>query len=159
MQVIANKTARLFQAAAEVTTMICQRSLKEQDEMAKYGFHLGMAFQLVDDALDYMGSSDELGKNIGDDLAEGKPTLPLIHAMNHTTGKNAELIKESIRTGGISHLPTIITAIKEANSLAYTLQKAREQIELALASITFLNDSVYRQALEAIAEFTIERSS
>lgn len=157
MAVICNKTARLFQAAAEVATMICQRPPKEQERMAQYGKHLGMAFQLVDDALDYMGEGEELGKNIGDDLAEGKPTLPLIHAMNHCSLEKSLLIKECIRTGGLSHLEAVMDAIQETKSLQYTLHKASEHAAIALDALADIQDSPYKEGLEAIAEFAVKR--
>lgn len=157
MTVICNKTARLFQAAAEVTSMLCGCDLNMQQQMAAYGQHLGMAFQLVDDALDYMGASDELGKNIGDDLAEGKPTLPLIHAMANCSAEKAAIIKESIRTGGLTNLQAILEAIHETKSLDYTFLKAEEHVNLALQSIDTLDHSHYRQGLSAIALFTLKR--
>lgn len=157
MTVICNKTARLFQAAAEVAAMICERSPHEQTQIAKYGKHLGMAFQLVDDALDYIGSSDELGKNMGDDLAEGKPTLPLIHAMAHSSTANANVIKESIKIGGLTNLQAVMEAIEEADSLNYTLKKAEEHTNKALEALTILEASDSKQALEAIAHFALKR--
>ncbi|MBA2654570.1 MAG: polyprenyl synthetase family protein [Gammaproteobacteria bacterium] len=157
MSVICNKTARLFQAAAEVAAMICHRSPLDQAQMARYGNHLGMAFQLVDDALDYMGESEALGKNIGDDLAEGKPTLPLIHAMANTSSAKSNIIKESIRVGGLTNLAVIMEAIHEAQSLDYTFAKAEQQTALALDCLSILPDSPYRNGLEAIAKFALQR--
>lgn len=157
MSVICNKTARLFEAAAEVPTMICQRAIKEQAQMAAYGRHLGMAFQLVDDALDYSGQSEELGKNIGDDLSEGKATLPLIHALKNTSKKKSDIIKESIRTGGLTNLDAILEAIQETGSLEYTLNKANDQIDLALDALSFLPNSPFRQGLENLATFALKR--
>jgi octaprenyl-diphosphate synthase len=157
MTVILNKTARLFEAAAEAATMICHRSYEDQEQMALYGKHLGMAFQLVDDALDYMGESKQLGKNIGDDLAEGKPTLPLIHAIANCSSEHSNIIKESIRTGGLIHLEAVIEAIQEAKSLEYTFNKAKEQIHLALDALFSVPNSSYREGLEAIAYFALHR--
>ncbi len=157
MSVICNKTARLFQAAAEVAAMICNRPQSEQTCLANYGLHLGMAFQLVDDALDYVGTSEELGKNIGDDLAEGKPTLPLIHAMANASASKAAIIKESIRTGGLTNLQTIMEAIEEADSLTYTLKKAEQEITHAIENLAFLGHSQYRQGLEEVGIFALKR--
>ncbi len=157
MQVICNKTARLFQAATEVATLICQRPAIEQEKMASFGLHLGMAFQLIDDALDYAGSSDKLGKNIGDDLAEGKVTLPLIHAIQYSKPDQAEMIKEAIRQGGTTHLDMIVKAIQEASSLEYTFAKAQEQTDLALTYLTFLKDSSYKTGLINLTFFALHR--
>lgn len=157
MQVIGNKTARLFQAAAEVTALICQRSLEEIEAMVQFGFHLGMAFQLMDDALDYMGKSDTLGKNIGDDLAEGKATLPLIHAMQHADEDGASLINKAIREGGAGNNQGILEILQKADSLNYTLKKAEDQIHIALNTLSCLTDSVYKEALESLAHFSIVR--
>lgn len=157
MTVICNKTARLFEAAAEVATLICNRPAIEQQNLASYGKHLGIAFQLVDDALDYIGSSAELGKNIGDDLAEGKPTLPLIHAMANSSSSKSQIIKESIQSGGLTNLPAVMSAIEEADSLNYVFKRAQEQIKLALHYLSCLPNSVYRAGLEGIAEFAINR--
>jgi octaprenyl-diphosphate synthase len=157
MKVIYNKTAKLFEAAAKVAAIICKRPTEEQEQMAFFGKHLGLAFQLVDDVLDYMGTSEELGKNIGDDLAEGKPTLPLIHAMANTTPDIAQTIQDSIRSGGLKNLSTLLSAIHDSNSLAYTLAKAEEQIRFALNALSFLHDSIYKQGLETIAHFSLNR--
>jgi octaprenyl-diphosphate synthase len=157
MQVICNKTARLFQAAAEVAAIICHRSDAEQITLAQYGSHLGMAFQLIDDALDYSGDPIALGKNIGDDLSEGKPTLPLIHAMANTDSARSDLIKNAIRQGGTQDLASILDAMTQAKSLEYTFQKAEEQIELAINALWPLPDSVYRDGLIALAHFALNR--
>ncbi len=159
LQVITNKTARLFEAAAEVSTLICKRSPAEQRSIASYGKHLGIAFQMIDDALDFVGSSEELGKNIGDDLAEGKPTLPLIHAMQHASASKSKIIRESIQAGGLNHLDVVIEAIKEANSLEYVFAQASYQVEQALRSLTCLPDTPSRQGLESIAYFCIHRKN
>lgn len=158
MQVINNKTARLFQAAAEVATLIAKRPDSDFEAMSKYGLHLGLAFQLVDDALDFMGNSDQLGKNIGDDLAEGKPTLPLIHALRNSASQNKEAIKQAIIHGEVQDLDTILCAIKEADSLNYTLLKAKEQTTLALNCLNALPPSVYREALKVLAQFALQRN-
>jgi octaprenyl-diphosphate synthase len=157
MHVICNKTAKLFQAAAEVATMICHKTETEQTTLAQYGLHLGMAFQLIDDALDYSGDPTELGKNIGDDLSEGKPTLPLIHAMANTDTHKSELIKNAIRHGGTQDLDVILEAMAQAKSLEYTFQKAEEQIELAINTLSLLPDSIYRNGLIGIAHFALSR--
>lgn len=158
MKVIHNKTARLFQAATEVGALLCKRDPREQAAIADYGNHLGMAFQLVDDALDYSGNSAELGKNLGDDLAEGKPTLPLIHAIRHTTPQKAEVIRSAIRQGGLEHLDVILSAIHETNALDYTLQKAKEHVVMAQQALRMIPNSTYRDALIALAQFAVTRN-
>lgn len=157
MQVIQNKTARLFQSAAEVAAAICNRSSQEIAAMANYGLHLGLAFQIIDDVLDYMGEAELLGKNIGDDLAEGKPTLPLIHALNHSSPENSKIIRETIVQGNLSNLDVILNAIKETNSLNYSIEKARQQSMLAKEALTILPSSQYKEALQALVDFSLFR--
>lgn len=159
MKVICNKTAKLFEAAAEIGAMICHRPTVERQAMANYGLHLGLAFQLIDDALDYMGSPEELGKNMGDDLAEGKSTLPLIHAMQYSSPAKSKIIKDAICNGGLNQLEVILEAIKEAKSLEYTFNKAKEEIHLAQTALSFIPDSTYRHALATLAHFALHRRS
>lgn len=158
MKVIQNKTAKLFEAATEVGALLCDRSAKEQQAMACYGHHLGMAFQLVDDALDYSGKSQELGKNLGDDLAEGKPTLPLIHAMRYTSAEKADIIRTAIKEGGLDKLGIILSALHETKALDYTLKKAKDQVMLAHAALNGISDSPFRTALQALAHFAVFRN-
>lgn len=157
MQVIASKTARLFQAAAEVAALICKRSTEEQDALAAFGHHLGMAFQLIDDALDFTGDSEALGKNVGDDLAEGKPTLPLIHALQFSQNEHKQLIKDAILHGCTDNLDAILQAIQETKSLDYTIRKAQDEASLALAALKVLPDSIYKSALSQIVDFSVRR--
>ncbi len=158
LQIITNKTARLFQAAAEVATLICDRSPEEVEAMSRFGLHLGLAFQLVDDALDFMGNSEELGKNIGDDLAEGKPTLPIIHALRHSKSENKKIIEEAIIQGAADeNLPKILNAITEADSINYTLKQAEYQTELALTALEDLPCSPYKDALIKLVHFSLHR--
>jgi len=158
MQVISNKTATLFAAAAELAGIIAQRTDDECKALAHYGLHLGNAFQLVDDSLDYKGDVNTIGKNIGDDLAEGKPTLPLIHALNNTDGTKQQLIRDTITQGNIEKLDDIIEIITESGAIEYTYQVARQQIDEAITALQFLPESPYRDALASLAQFSIERS-
>ncbi|MFA5632911.1 MAG: polyprenyl synthetase family protein [Porticoccaceae bacterium] len=156
--VIDKKTARLFEAAGQVGAIIAGASGDESAGLARYGHHLGMAFQLTDDALDYQGSADELGKNVGDDLAEGKPTLPLIHAMNHGTPEQAQLIKAAIRQGGLEHLHEVRNAIAATGAIEHTLAIARQHSEEAVAAISGLPAGSHKEALVALADFAHSRS-
>lgn len=158
MKVIQNKTAKLFEAATEVGALLCGRSQKEQQAMARYGNHLGMAFQLVDDALDYSGNSQQLGKNLGDDLSEGKPTLPLIHAMRHSSVEKRDVIRSAIKNGGLDQLDTILSAIYETKALDYTLQKAQEHVVFAHNALAEIPNSTYHEALRALAQFAVMRN-
>jgi octaprenyl-diphosphate synthase len=158
MKVIANKTAKLFEAAAEVGAVLCHRPLFEQQAIGKYGYHLGMAFQLVDDALDFIGDCENSGKNIGDDLAEGKPTLPLIYAMKNSSPKAQQLIRNTIIRGGLDSLEEIQFAIKETNALEYTFNIAQEEAKRAKAAICDLPYSSYHTALHDLVDFAIQRN-
>jgi len=156
--VIDKKTARLFQAAGHVGALIANASDTQCAGLARYGHHLGMAFQLADDALDYKGNVEELGKNIGDDLTEGKPTLPLIHAIKHGTLKQSNLIREAIRQGGLEHLAEVKEAIEATGAIDYTLSVAKEHSKNAIAAIATLADSTEKTALVELAVFAYSRN-
>jgi octaprenyl-diphosphate synthase len=158
LQVIFKKTAKLFEAAARTGAIISGAGEEQELAMAAYGRHVGIAYQLIDDVLDYSASSDKLGKNIGDDLAEGKPTLPLIHAMSHSPAPQAKLIRHAIETGGLKELGEIQAAIEETGAIAYTAQLAREEADKALAAIADLPRTAYLDALHALTRFAVERS-
>jgi octaprenyl-diphosphate synthase len=157
LDVIHHKTAKLFQAATRLGSVLAGRSEQEQDAMAAYGLHLGKAFQLVDDVLDYSADSKELGKNVGDDLAEGKPTLPLIYAMRHGSEAQAALIRSAIEEGGQEHIAEIIAAIESTGALAYTQRLARDEADSAIQQLSHLPASNYRDALEALARYAVDR--
>ena len=127
--------------------------------MIAYGRHLGCAFQLVDDALDYDASPDELGKNLGDDLAEGKPTLPLIYAMENGSEAEKSLIRSAIEDDGIEKLDEIQSIIESTGALQYTAARAQEAADLAIGSLSGIPDSDYKEALIAIADFAVKRRS
>ncbi|MDG2288532.1 MAG: octaprenyl diphosphate synthase [Woeseiaceae bacterium] len=158
-QVIYRKTARLFEAGAQIAAVLSGQSVEIESSMINYGRHLGTAFQLVDDALDYDASSDELGKNIGDDLAEGKATLPLIYAMKEGSDEDRKIIRDAILEGGLDQLDRITAIIKSTGALQYTIDKAREAADNAIASLSRVPESKYKKALINIAELSIQRRS
>lgn len=158
LEVIHNKTAKLFESATELAAVICNQSAEQQASMAKYGMHLGCAFQLIDDVLDYTSSAEELGKNLGDDLAEGKPTLPLIYAMRNGSKADADMIREAIENGGLEHIEKIHQAIQSSGAINYTEECAKKESQLAIESLNILPDSKYKQALIYLAEFSINRN-
>jgi len=157
LKVIRNKTAKLFEAAACLGAVISNRSEKEEQAMAAYGRHLGTAFQLIDDVFDYNSSPDKLGKNIGDDLAEGKPTLPLLYAMWHGNENDAEIIRDAIKNGGLDHIDQIRAAINSTGAISYTASMANKEAELAIAAIKDLPPSEYLDALCVLAKFSVKR--
>jgi len=159
LEVIYRKTARLFEAGAQVAAIIAGAPEPVEAAMARYGRHLGTAFQLVDDALDYRGDARELGKNLGDDLAEGKPTLPLIHALRHGNAEEAALIRSAIEAGGSGELATIRAAIERTGGLDYTARLARSEADLAVQALADIPGSAFREALAALAEFSVTRTS
>ncbi len=159
LRVIQRKTAKLFEAGAQIAAVLGGQSEEVEQALAAYGMHLGTAYQLVDDALDYEATAEELGKNIGDDLAEGKPTLPLIHAMKNGTTDQNELIRTAIETGGRDRIGEITAAVESTGSIQYTAALAKEAAARAHASLAVLPDNRYRQALHVLADFAVERSS
>ena len=157
LEVVRNKTAKLFEAAAQLGAVISDRSEKEEQAIAVYGKHLGTAFQLIDDVLDYSSSTDELGKNIGDDLAEGKPTLPLLYAMWHGDEDEAIIIRNAIKNGGLEHIKEIKQTIEKTGAITYTAKIAEQEAQLAIDALTGLPESDYLDALFALARFSVER--
>lgn len=158
LETIQCKTARLFESAAQLGAVISAQPAATESAMAAYGLHLGTAFQLVDDVLDYTADSAELGKNIGDDLAEGKPTLPLIKAMELGTDAQRETLRHAIETGGLDQIDAVISAIETTGALAYTSRLAAEEAELAKQALTNLPDSPHKQALLNLADFSVQRT-
>ncbi len=157
-EVIYRKTAKLFEAGCGVAGILAGGSTAQQNALLRYGRHLGTAFQLVDDALDYSSTSAALGKNLGDDLAEGKPTLPLIHALKHGNADQQATIRNAIEQGGLDHLSAITAAIESTGGLAYTATRARQEADLAKAALTALADSPYQRALSELADFAVART-
>jgi octaprenyl-diphosphate synthase len=159
MQVIYSKTAKLFEAATELAAIITGQDEKTVKALKAYGMHLGTAFQLVDDVLDYSADQLELGKSIGDDLAEGKPTLPLIYAMQHGSKEQVDLIRNAIeKADGLNHLESVLRILKDTNALTYTMSKAKEESELAISFIAELADSEHKQALISLAKLSVDRT-
>ena len=158
LEVIHCKTAKLFEAATRLGAVLCDRPESEEMAMASYGMHLGTAFQLIDDVLDYSSSSDEMGKNVGDDLAEGKPTLPLIYTMRNGTPEQATLVRKAIEEGGLDYIEDILAAIRDTGAIEYTEKTARQEADLAVKQLAHLEDSPYKEALITLAEFSVNRS-
>jgi octaprenyl-diphosphate synthase len=160
MQVIYCKTAKLFEAATRLPAVLANKSPELENALADYGKYLGTAFQLVDDIMDYTADAKEMGKNVGDDLAEGKPTLPLLYAMQHGNKEQAKLICEAIELGnGMEHLDDILTAMEQTGSLVYTQQQAEIEADKAIQCLAILPDSDAKQALIALAHIAANRSA
>ncbi|MEO3677566.1 octaprenyl diphosphate synthase [Rheinheimera fenheensis] len=159
MQVIYCKTAKLFEAATQLAAIVAQQPEAVVNGLKLYGMHLGTAFQLIDDVLDYQADATELGKNIGDDLAEGKPTLPLIHALKHGTSAQQALIRQAISEGnGLAQLDAIMSALEQTDAFGYTRRLAAQEADKARAALAVLPDSDYKQALLALADIAVSRS-
>lgn len=158
IQVIEAKTARLFQAATELGAVLAGESKDVQAALASYGMHLGTAFQIADDVLDYQSDSDTMGKNIGDDLAEGKTTLPLIYAMRDGSEAQAAIIADTIREGGLERLPEVLAIIGETRALERSMERANQSATRAIEALRDLPASRYRDALEQVARYSVERN-
>ncbi|WP_317933078.1 polyprenyl synthetase family protein [Halioxenophilus sp. WMMB6] len=156
-EVIYKKTAALFEAACTTAAVLAQVPEAQKEAIGLYGKHLGLAFQLVDDTLDYEGDTATLGKNVGDDLAEGKPTLPLIYAMANGSAEQRELIAGAIRSGSTDHLSEIVEVVKATGGLAYTHECANQSAKSALAQLDNLPQNGYTQALADLANFAVDR--
>lgn len=158
LDVIHCKTAKLFEAAAQVGAILSEIGAREEQALAAYGMHLGASFQLIDDVLDYSASPEAIGKNVGDDLAAGKPTLPLIHAMRKGTPKQVSLIRHAIENGGREHIDLVLEAIESTDALAYTARSAQEEAIKAAESLAPIPASAHKDALYALAEFSVNRT-
>ena len=159
MNVIRDKTAILFQAAAECGAIVAKASNEQRQILRQVGMHIGMAFQLIDDVLDYDGDATTMGKNVGDDLAEGKPTLPLIHAMRTASAEDAEVLRSSIVSGTLEKLESVIAIVRKSGGLEYTRQLAQSEVDKARTLLTGIEPGIYRAALEDMADLAINRSS
>jgi len=159
LDVIHNKTAKLFESASELAAVITNQPDDMQQSMARYGMHLGTAFQLVDDILDYDADQADIGKNVGDDLAEGKPTLPLIYTMRNGNAEQTKLVREVIENGGIEQIDNVITAIRDTGAIEYTAKCAQDETTQAIAAIDHLPDSIYKTALINLARIAVARRS
>lgn len=158
LEVIHSKTAKLFEAAAQLGAILARRPAADEQAMMAYGMHLGTAFQLIDDVLDYSADPGNTGKNIGDDLAEGKPTLPLIYAMCHGSRKQAAVIRQAIEEGGQDLIKPVIAAIESTGALAYTAHSAEKEAAKAAQALAALPESPYKEALIALTHFAVERN-
>ncbi|MDR3492373.1 MAG: polyprenyl synthetase family protein [Gammaproteobacteria bacterium] len=156
--VIQRKTGKLFEVGAQLGPALAQSSAEQLNFMQTYGMHLGIAYQLIDDALDYNASVEEMGKNVGNDLAEGKPTLPLIYAMRKGTPTEVALIRKSIETGTSEQLDSILEIIESTGAIHYTAQAAKIHAGKANSALIQMPNSPYRKALHDLAEFVVERS-
>ena len=159
LEVIHRKTAKLFEAAMRLGAILGKQDEKSEAAAARYGMHLGTAFQLVDDVLDYSGNAQEIGKNLGDDLAEGKPTLPLIYAMQHGTPEQAAVIRAAIEQGDINRFAEVLQIVQQTGALDYTRQQAQREADLARAELTGLPDSQYKRSLLELAELAASRQA
>jgi octaprenyl-diphosphate synthase len=158
LQIIYSKTAKLFEAAARLGAVISSQPPAVEKAMAKYGMHLGTAFQLIDDMLDYTADSKALGKNVGDDLAEGKPTLPLLYALRTGSAAQQQLLREAIEQGGLERIEEVVTAIESTGANAYTARKAEDEARCAAEALVAIPESPYKQALLDLARFSVHRT-
>ena len=158
MNTIQSKTAILFGAATQLGAVVNNQPKPIENALAAYGLHLGTAFQLVDDILDYTADADEMGKNVGDDLAEGKPTLPLINAIEKASGQDKELLIQAITNASRDNLDDILRIIDKTGAINYTSEVAQQQVAAAKKAISVLDESPYKTALIQLADFSIERT-
>jgi octaprenyl-diphosphate synthase len=158
LEVIARKTAILFSAATQLAAVISNASNEIETALASYGQHLGIAFQLIDDALDYQATAEELGKNLGDDLAEGKPTLPLIYAIEHGTSEEADIIIDAIKNGRRDAFNAVYEIITRTKAIEYTTDRADEEAQRAIDALNVLPKSEYKEALILLAKFAVQRN-
>jgi octaprenyl-diphosphate synthase len=158
LRVIYSKTAKLFEAAARLGAVISSQPLAIEEAMAKYGMHLGTAFQLIDDMLDYTSDSKVLGKNVGDDLAEGKPTLPLLYALRTGSAAQQQLLRAAIEQGGLDRIEEVVIAIESTGANAYTARKAEDEARCAAEALIAIPESPYKQALLDLARFSVHRT-
>lgn len=157
LRVLEYKTAKLFEAACQLGAVIANESRSIKQALANYGKQIGLAFQLTDDVLDYLPNNKHWGKQMGDDLREGKATLPLIYAMQHGSPDLQAIIKQAIRNQGSDNLEAIQHGIVSTGGIDYTMQLAKEKIQLAKQALSAIPDSVYKQTLCHLADFVVER--
>lgn len=157
MEIISRKTAMLFQAAAHAGAVLAGANEKTEHALRDYGLHLGIAFQMVDDQLDYLGTPEELGKNIGDDLAEGKVTLPLIVAMRNGQPDQKAFVEDAIRNGGVENLPEMIRLVEATDALKYTSEQANTERCEAMACLNNVADSEFKDSMSTLVNFVVDR--
>ena len=158
LRVIRYKTAKLFQAATQVGAILAGATKEQEEALAAYGMHLGTAFQLIDDVLDYSGASEDTGKNLGDDLAEGKPTLPLIHVLRNGTQAERTVVRHAIEEGGKQDLEAVLAAIRRTGALDYARSKATAEATAATAFLDVLPGSECKDSLLQLASFSVDRT-
>ena len=158
LRVIHYKTAKLFEAATRLGAVVCDASAESENALAEYGMRIGTAFQLIDDVLDLSGESENIGKNLGDDIAEGKPTLPLLFAMRNGNVAQKNLIRQAIEQGGLNDISEVIQAVKETGALDYVRTIAETEAKLACQAIENLPKNQHHQALIDLANFAVNRS-
>lgn len=158
LKVIHYKTAKLFEAAMRLGAVISNASRQDEDALALYGMKLGTAFQLVDDVLDLSGDPEKIGKNLGDDLSEGKPTLPLLYAIHHSSPDEADTLRKAINAGGLEDLDSVLAAVKATQANEYVLNLARQESASGVAAIAHFPDSIYKQSLLDLADFAVKRN-
>lgn len=157
-EIIKRKTAKLFEIAAEIGALLSSEKDHEVRAMRDFGLHFGLAYQLIDDALDYSKSAEQTGKNVGQDIADGKATLPLIYAMRTSTNKSEiNILREAIKTGSAKNLTQILSIIESTNAIKYTSDTAKHHAQQAKQALAFIHDSPYRKALEELSDFVVER--
>lgn len=157
-EIIQRKTGKLFEISAQLGALVSTDVEHQVHALRDYGAHLGLAYQLIDDALDYSQSADETGKNVGQDIAEGKTTLPLIHAMRKSKGADLALMRDAIETGSSKKLKTILGIIESTDAIKYTADAARHHAEKAKAALSQVAASPYRKALEELSDFVVSRT-
>ncbi|MCG2635081.1 MAG: polyprenyl synthetase family protein [Gammaproteobacteria bacterium] len=157
-EIIRRKTSELFSAACKLGALIADKSRDEQADWARFGLHFGNAFQLIDDVLDYSASPDETGKNLGDDLTEGKPTLPLIYAAENGTETERQLIHQAIKNGGTNQLEAVTAIIERTGAITYTVARAEQEADKALTTLANVPGSPYREALIDLTRFSVSRT-
>jgi octaprenyl-diphosphate synthase len=157
-EVISRKTATLFEAGARLGAIISDAPEAIQQGLADYGSHLGMAFQMIDDALDYGASDADIGKNLGDDITEGKPTLPFIRALGQVDDSTRQMLRDVIEQGGTEHLDDVLRAIESTDAIEYTARLAKQEAAAAKRALQPLPDNSFRAALEALADFSVART-
>ena len=155
--IIERKTAKLFEIAAQLGAILSSESSDDIEAMRLFGMHLGLAFQLIDDALDYSQSEDLTGKNVGQDISEGKTTLPLIHAMRKSKGADLELLRTAIKNGSSKHLTDILGIIESTEAIKYTADTAKQHAFKAKEALSRIVATPYRAALETLSDFAVER--
>lgn len=158
IEVITRKTAMLFQAASHAGAVLAGAPQPQEEALRDYGLHIGLAFQLIDDVLDYEGETADLGKNVGDDLAEGKVTLPLIIAMQNGNKTQADFVRQAVIDGGVENLSRMAETVNETGGLKYTRELAEAECDKALACVERLPESTFRDAMHTLANFAVQRS-